>query len=78
MERFELRSDLTENQKEHIRDVAKSTLLADVASDSGYLREIIGDYLSDKNLLFLLDTISTDSDMYEELLGFYPLVDQEE
>ncbi|MCI0527016.1 MAG: hypothetical protein L0Y56_06125 [Nitrospira sp.] len=63
---------LTKAQKKLIRETAEEVLVDDIMQDRGFCYGVVQTYLRHKNLRFLLETISSESEIHEEVLGFDP------
>ncbi len=73
-----IRTDLTGEEIKLIRDTAQEMLVSDLNQDRSYLWDFVANHLGQfqSDLQLLLETISSEADMYEELLGFDPLEDE--
>jgi len=74
----QIRKDLTKAQKKLIRETATEMLVDDIMQDKGFCYGVVQCYLHRRGLQFLLDTISSEGEMHEELLGFDPWDREEE
>jgi len=71
----EIRDDLTDEQVEHIKSMALDALRADGCNDIDFLVETVEHLADDQPLEWWLETVTNEPDMWEELLGFNPLVE---
>lgn len=63
---------LTPKQREEITTLAKSTCLEDAMQDSQYLKSIIDQWIKKMSIHDQLLAISSDPDIYPDLLSFDP------
>lgn len=68
-----VRSDLTPEQVECIKERALEAWALDAAQDPHYAAETVRFLAETQPVEWWLEILTTDSDMWEELLGFNPL-----
>lgn len=67
---------LTEKQRTEITSLAEDTCLQDAMQDVGYLRSIVDQWIKRMSICDRLLAISSDPDMYPDLLSFDPKTGQ--